>query len=88
MKIKQGFKMRSVGKDHIVIPEGKQLINFNKMAALNSSAAYLWEQVVDKEFTVKDLADLLCERYEIDEQVATADAEKLVANLTEAGIIE
>ncbi|MCQ2138982.1 MAG: PqqD family protein [Bacteroidales bacterium] len=88
MRIKQGFKMRSVGRDHIVIPEGKQLINFNKMAALNSSAAYLWEKVVDKDFTVEDLTALLVEKYEIDEQRAKEDAEKLVASLQEAGIIE
>lgn len=80
--------MRSVGRDHIVIPEGKQLINFNKMAALNSSAAYLWEKVVDKDFTVEDLTALLVEKYEIDEQRAKEDAEKLVASLQEAGIIE
>lgn len=88
MRIKQGFKMRSVGRDHIVIPEGKQLINFNKMAALNSSAAYLWEKVVDKDFTVEDLTALLVEKYEIDEQRAKEDAEKLVISLQEAGIIE
>ena len=88
MRIKQGFKMRSVGRDHIVIPEGKQLINFNKMASLNSSAAYLWEKVVDKDFTVEDLTALLVEKYEIDEQRAKEDAEKLVASLQEAGIIE
>lgn len=80
--------MRSVGRDHIVIPEGKQLINFNKMAALNSSAAYLWEKVVDKDFTVEDLTALLVEKYEIDEQRAKEDAEKLVISLQEAGIIE
>lgn len=88
MRIKQGFKMRSVGRDHIVIPEGKQLINFNKMAALNSSAAYLWEKVVDKDFTVEDLTALLVEKYEIDEQRAKEDAEKLVISLQGAGIIE
>lgn len=87
MVIKEGFRMRTVGKDHIVIPEGKQLVSFNKMASLNPTAAYLWEHIQGMEFETNDIVRLLCEKYDIDEQTAAADAAKFVNALAEAGII-
>ena len=80
--------MRELCHEHIVVGEGIQHINFNKMITLNDSAAYLWESVEGKEFTVKDLADLLLQKYEVDEQTALADSEKIAQAWKEAGIIE
>ena len=49
MKVKDGFKMRTLLGEHIVVAEGLKNINFNKMISLNASAAYLWESVADRE---------------------------------------
>ena len=87
MKIIEGFKLRSLGKEFIVTGEGLAQVNFNKMASLNQSAAYLWQQVEGRDFTVEDLTDLLCEKYDVDRAVAAADAERLARSLVEAGIV-
>lgn len=79
--------MRSLGKEHIVLPEDGSLVNFNKMVSFNSSAAYLWEAVGDEEFTVEKLKDLLVEQYGIDGQVAAADAASIARSWMEVGII-
>ena len=49
MRIKDGFTMRSMVGQHVVIGEGIAQVNFNKMITMNDSAAYLWESVKDKE---------------------------------------
>ena len=41
MKIKEGFVLRTIVGENVVIGEGLAQINFNKMICLNSSAAYL-----------------------------------------------
>lgn len=87
MKIIEGFKLRSLGKEFIVTAEGLSQVNFNKMASLNQSAAYLWQQVEGRDFTVEDLTDLLCEKYDVDRAVAAADAERLARSLIAAGIV-
>ena len=87
MKIKEGFKLRSLERSHIVVAEGLELINFNKLAALNDSAAYLWNEVKGKEFSVDDLTDLLCEKYDVDRDIAAADASRLAQSLIEAGVV-
>ena len=88
MKIKEGFRMRKLGRDHIVVPEGRGLVNFNKMISLNDTAAYLWEALSGKEFSVEDIKQLILDQYEVDERTAAADAAKLVRDWAEAGLVE
>lgn len=80
--------MRPLGKEFILTAENVQQVNFNRMISLNSSAAYLWESVEGKDFSVQDLADLLVERYGIEMDTAVADSEALVAKWREAGLLE
>ena len=87
MVIKDGFKLRRIGNDSIVVGEGIQRINFNKMIALNSSASYLWESVEGKDFSVDDLKNLLLEKYDVKEDVAARDAAALAKSWIEAGIV-
>ncbi|MFV0417419.1 MAG: PqqD family protein [Dysgonomonas sp.] len=88
MKIKEGFKLRAVGNEYIVSGEGLQQINFNKLISLNSSAAYLWQQIESKEFNKQTLADLLTTKYNISDEQALADATDVANNWIEAGIVE
>lgn len=87
MKQIEGFKMRQLGREYIVVGEGVKLVNFNKMIVLNSSAAFLWRSVEGKEFSVEDLRDLLLSEYEVDEQTAGEDAAKVAQSWIEAGIV-
>ena len=87
MKIIEGFVLRPLGEEFIVIGEGIAQINFNKMVSLNSTAAYLWENVEGKDFTVEDLTKLLTDQYEVGEEQAAADAAALAAKWIEAGIV-
>ena len=88
MKIKEGFVLRQMCGENIVAGEGLQHINFNKLLSLNESAAYLWTELVGKEFTAEDMAKLLIERYGIDEQLALTDSEKLMNTWVEIGVVE
>lgn len=80
--------MRTIVGEHVVVAEGLKNINFNKLISLNSSAAYLWESVAGREFSVDDLKDLLLEKYEVEPEVAAADAAKVARSWVDAGIVE
>lgn len=88
MKIKEGFRMRSILDAHMVVPEGPGMEGYNKMIALNASAAYLWENVEGKDFDVMTLTSLLVDKYDIDQETASRDAAKLLGEWVEAGVIE
>ena len=87
MRLLEGFVLRSIGNDHIVTAEGLDRVDFSKVISLNATAAYLWEQIQDKDFTPEELVDLLTARYDVDAQQARADVDKLLASWREAGLI-
>lgn len=88
MKAKNGFNLRTVCGENILVAEGEENIDFNNIISMNESSAYLWNRIQGKDFEVKDLVDLLIEMYEVDEETATRDARLLVDQWKQAEIIE
>lgn len=88
MKAKNGFNLRTVCGENILVAEGEENIDFSNIISMNESSAYLWNSIQGKDFEVKDLVDLLIEMYEVDEETATCDARLLVDQWKQAEIIE
>ena len=87
MTIKEGFILRKICGEYVVVGEGLSQVNFNKMLSLNASAAYLWEQFQGKEFTVQDMANALLARYDVDQERAYQDAAALAGKWVEEGVV-
>jgi hypothetical protein len=88
MKIKKGFRLRTVCGENIIVAEGIENIDFSRIITMNESAAYLWNKIEGLDFDAKMLCNLLQEEYDIDEATALKDAETLIHHWMEAGIIE
>lgn len=88
MRIKEGFELRSVCGENMIIAHGVKNIDFSKVINLNESASDMWNAVVGKDFTVKDLADALLNMYDVDEATAMADAERVAREWQEIGLLE
>ena len=88
MKTKQGFILRNVCGENIIVAEGETNIDFSNIISMNETSAFLWNNIQGKEFTYGDLVDLLTETYQVDAQKALEDVTRLVENWKSAGIIE
>ena len=88
MKIKEGFELREMCGENIIVAKGVQNIDFNKIISLNETAAYLWKSIVGKEFTPESMAELLRMEYEVNEATALADAQELTMAWQDAGLCE
>ena len=88
MKTKDGFILREMCGENIITGEGLEHINFNKLISLNSTAAFLWNAVIGKEFTPESMAPLLVDEYQIDMELALKDSKALCQSWIEAGIAE
>ncbi len=88
MRIKKGFTLRTIGTDYVLVPEGIEVIDFNKLVSLNKSAKYLWENLEGKNFYDEDMAKLLTEKYKVTQEKALADARQLVDRWQEIGLVE
>ena len=88
MKIKNGFVLREVCGEKVIVGEGVETINFGKLISLNETAAMLWTKAGELgDFTVEQLADALTEEYEVSRENALSDVEKLTARWKEIGLI-
>ena len=89
MKVKNGFNLREVCGENIIVAEGDENIDFSNIISMNESSAYLWQEVQKLDnFTIDTLTQLLCEQYEIDEETAKKDVTTLATQWAAAGIIE
>jgi AmiR/NasT family two-component response regulator len=87
MKIKQGFVVRTVGGETVVVPVGAMSKTFNGMINLNETGAMLWKFFTE-EHTVEEATVLLQTEYQIDEDTAKKDAQAFVDNLVKHGFAE
>lgn len=89
MRIKNGFVLREVCGERVIIGEGLGAINFGKMLALNETAGWLWKQAQEMgDFTVEALADKLCEEYDVDADEARKDVSDIIAEWQSVSVIE
>lgn len=87
MRIIEGFILRNVMGQATIVGEGVGQIDFNKLITLNDSAAYLWQSVENKEFDVQTLANLLVDKYGIDQDTALTDAKAIAKKWIEIGVV-
>lgn len=93
MKTIEGFRLRKLGNEYILVGESMALINFNKMITLNETAAFLWKEAEQKtaaqgNFTTADLCKALCAEYEVSPEQAMTDVEATIASWREAGVLQ
>lgn len=88
MKIKKGFELREICGEYIVVAHGDKNIDFSKVINLNESAAVMWKEVADKDFTAEDLASILLNTYDVEEEIARMDALRIMKEWIEIGLAE
>ncbi len=88
MRIREGFKVREIAGEHIIVNQGAAGADLTKIISLNSSAKLLFESFAGRDFSVEDVSAALVERYGIDMELAARDAESWVNALKNASVIE
>jgi hypothetical protein len=89
MRIKNGFVLRKVCNENVIVDEEIEAINFDKMFVLNESAAWLWEQAQAMgNFTIETLAEKLCEAYDVTPDEAKADVAEIIADWQKVDVVE
>lgn len=87
MKIKEGFVLRKVADEYIVMPTGSNIAKFDGAIALNEVSAFIFEQLKNP-VSKDDLVKALLAEYDVDAEVAERDVDALVAKFDSMGIIE
>ena len=89
MKIKKGFVLREVCGQNVIVGEGLDAINFGRMLCLNGTAAWIWKKAQEAgEFTAEELAEAMCEEYDVEQERALADIKATLAQWSELKVVE
>jgi len=87
MKIKEGFVLRRVLDEAIVIASGEASKNFHGMIKLNDSAADIWTWISEG-FSEFEIAEKLSDKYELDSEKAKADVKNMISQMSDNGFLE
>lgn len=88
MKIKEGFELRNVCGENIIIAHGIENIDFTKVITLNEPAAVLWNAAKGRDFKEEELVELILKEYDVDSQTAQNDVNALINSWVDAGLID
>ena len=89
MRIKNGFVLREVCGEQVIMGEGIGALDFGKLLCLNETAAFLWNTAAEQgDFTVGSLTDRLCEEYEVERSRAEADVQAIVDSWQKVNVLE
>lgn len=85
MKLKEGFILRELAGQTVVIPSG-QGMDLNLMITLNETGAFLWK-ILEKGAEETDLVAALLQEYNVDETTAAKHVALFVQKMRENGFI-
>ncbi len=86
MKIKEGFVLRNICGEYIVVAVGKQTLDFKGLIKLNETGAFLWEKLL-AECTAEELIAAMQAEYDVDAETAKADIEAFITSLKAADLL-
>lgn len=86
MKLKNGFVLREVAGETVVVPVEADL-NFNGMITLNEAAKVLWG-VLEKETTAEELVDAILAEFDVDRATAQNDVDAFIQKLKGLDFLE
>ena len=81
MKLKDGFILRTVAGETVVLPAGG-VTNFDMMITLNGTGRFLWE-LLSKGAVKEELVAALLKEYDVTEEKAAESVEAFVSRLKE-----
>ena len=85
MKIKDGFLLRQVAGQSVVLPTGGDL-DLNMMITLNDTGAFLWDKL-QNDCDEAALVSALLNEYDVDEATARASVEAFIRKLNDNGFL-
>lgn len=86
MKIKNGYILRQVAGNSIVIAVGDEAVNFNGIITINTAGTFLWE-LLEKGATKEELLEAMLKEYDVDAETAKKDIDEFVEKLSKADLL-
>ena len=87
MKLKEGFFIRVIGDEAVIVPVGQRVVDFNGLVSLNAAGRFLCERMKE-DVTEDDLVTALMDEFDVDIDQARQDVAAYIDELAKMGVVE
>lgn len=87
MRIKDGFLLREVAGNTVIVPVGEDSVSFNGIITINESGKFIWDLLKDG-IEKEELLKKFLEEYKLDEEQAKEDIRAFLQTLLDNGVME
>lgn len=89
MRVKSGFVLEKVGSEYLAVAVGERAKEFSGFVRLNSTGAYFWKLMAERDMTREELVAAAVRDFEgVSAEQVSVDVENLVKALIDGEIIE
>lgn len=85
MKLKEGFVLRTISEQTVVLPTGGDL-DLSMMIKLNDTGRFLWEHL-EQEIEQEELVEAMLQEYDITREKASEYVEGFIEKVKENGFL-
>lgn len=88
MKLKSGFVLEQVGGAYLAVAVGDRAEEFKVLIKLNSTGAFLWQRIAERDVTEDDLVAALLETYDVTPELAKRDVAGFIKTVSDGGLLD
>ena len=86
MKKTEGYRIRKLEDEYVVLPFGKRAEEVNEVISLSETAGFMYLHAEEAD-SAEELAELVSKAYEVEKSVVYEDVVSVVRTLREKGLI-
>lgn len=86
MKLDEGFIIRNIAGEDVLVPFGSRAIDFKGLMTFTPVGAFIYRRLQEGK-SEDEIADAILEEYETDERTARADLAEFIERLRELGVL-
>ena len=86
MRIKDGFVVRDIMGQCVVVATGEASETFQGMIKLNETGKVIWESIADGK-SEEEIVDLIVSEYDVDKDHAKNSVSKFISDMKDKGFI-
>ena len=87
MKLKDGFILKNVAGNYIIVPVSGELVDLNAMITITGTGAFLWDKL-EKGTNKDELIEAMTKEYDIDKETASSDIDAFLKQLTDNKMLD
>ncbi len=87
MKAKEGFILRTVAGEQVILPLGENIRIFNGSVILNEVSTFIWKKLSEADHSFEELLDLILSEYDVSRERAGEDLRRLLTEFSAHGLI-